>query len=261
LKRIIAIPSWYILFLFLGFASCKASKKVSVDTPKMSALDDIVSKLEANSFHPEWFKAKASLQAKMDGQGLSFSSTIISKNKEMLWLNGKKFGIEGARFLITPDSIFALNRLQREYLSEEMAWVAEEYKLPQILAEAIDLEHMQDIFIGNPILDVIPYTEITNKENDMILTGSKNEYQSEMMVNNSDLYTRYFNLSDGMSTLYVSYSDYRKVDEVHAIAHRRDITIKRSGEGDIQLSIIYDNITINEEQKIKFDIPGNYSRM
>ena len=261
MKKILSFYTWYILAIFIFFASCKTGKKTTANEPNLSEVADIVNKLESSNFRPKWFKAKAQLQAKMNGQGMSFSSTIISKDKEVLWLNGKKFGIEGARFLITQDSIFAINRLQRQYLSEKTEWVAEEFALPLILAEAIDLEHMQDIFIGNPILDIIPYTDITPRENEVLLSGNRDDYKSELMVNSNTMHTRYFNLSQGENILTVKYSDYRVIEGDRAIAHRRDINIQRPGEEDIQLSILYDNISINEEQNIKFNIPSNYSRM
>lgn len=259
MKRITFLS--YTLFIFLGLFSCKASKKASTDVAKESEVESVVSALEAQSFHPTWFKAKAKLQSKINGRGMSFSSTIVSKDKELLWLNGKMFGIEGARIKVTPDSIFALNRLKKEYLEERMDWVAREYDLPSILAEAIDLEHMQDIFIGNPILDVIPLTEIVPKESDYLLTGMESNYLTELMVNSSTMHTKYFYLSQGDSKLTVEYSDYRLVDEKHAIAHRRDITIQRPDEDDINVSILYDNVTIDEEQSVKFSIPGSYSKM
>ena len=192
---------------------------------------------------------------------MSFSSTILSKDEELLWLNGKMFGIEGARILVTQDSIFALNRLQKSYLAEDMDWVADEYTLPALLAEAVDLDHLQDIFIGNPILDVIPYTEFTQKEDDYILAGHLEDYTSSLLVDASTMQTRYFNLAQEGSQLTVEYSDYRLVDGKHYIAHRRDITVQRPNEQDILLTILYNSIEIDKEQDIKFSIPGSYSKM
>ncbi len=262
MNKIFSINYWFILAIFFVFTSCKATKKATVvDKKENSELEDLVSKLDHNSFHPEWFRAKAQMQAKMDGQGLSFTSTIISKNKELLWFNGKKFSIEGARFLMTPDSIFILNRMQRKYLSEEKDWVAQEYELPALIAEAIDLEYMQDIFIGNPILDIIPYTETELVEEEVLLRGKKAGYTSELMIDPNTMHTRYFQLSQGENLMTVNYSDYRMIEGNQPFAFRRDISIQRPGEGDIQVSILYDNIVINEEQNVKFNIPGNYSKM
>ena len=259
MKRIALLS--YSLIILLGLFSCKASKKTVAEKAVSSEIESIVTTLENNSFHPKWFKAKAKLQTKMDGRSMSFSSTILSKDKEMLWLNGKMFGIEGARILVTQDSVFALNRLQKSYLADEIDWVAQEYALPQLLAEAMDLEHLQDIFIGNPILDVIPYTDIVKKESDYLLAGTKEDYSSSLMVDAATMQTKYFYLAQSDSQLTVEYSDYRMVDGKHAMAHRRDIIVKRSNEEDIQLSIIYNSVDIDKEQNIKFDIPSSYSKM
>ncbi len=228
---------------------------------KASAVEDILTKIDATIFRPEWFRAKAQLQSRIDGKGMSFTSTIISKNEEVLWMNGKKFGIEGARFMFTPDSIYAINRLQREYLAEEMTWVSNEFELPSILTQALDLNHIQDIFIGNPILDIIPYTEIIPKESEILLSGNRDGYQTELMVNAASMQARYFTLTQGESTLTIKYSDYRLVDGKHTMAYRRDVLVNRPNEDEILLSILYDNIIINKAQDIKFNIPGSYSRM
>jgi len=258
LKRITLLS--YSLIILLGLCSCKASKKTVVEKAVASEIESLINTLETNAFHPTWFKAKAKLQSKMDGKSMSFSSTILIKDNEKLWLNGKMFGIEGARILVTQDSVFALNRLQKTYLADDIDWVAQEYALPQILAEAIDLKHLQDIFIGNPILDVIPYTEIDKRESDYVLAGNKEGYTSTLMVDATTFQTKSFYLAQSDSQLTVQYSDYRMVDE-RAIAHRRDITVKRPNEEDILLSIIYNSVDINKELNIKFDIPGSYSEM
>jgi len=107
----------------------------------------------------------------------------------------------------------------------------------------------------------IPYTDIVKKESDYLLAGTKEDYSSSLMVDAATMQTKYFYLAQSDSQLTVEYSDYRMVDGKHAMAHRRDIIVKRSNEEDIQLSIIYNSVDIDKEQNIKFDIPSSYSKM
>lgn len=262
MKKHFSSISWLFILLTICFASsCKTAKKAKVDAVNASALQDIISKIEDTTFRPEWFKAKAQIQSRIDGKGMSFTSTIISKNEEVLWMNGKKFGMEGARFMFTTDSLFAIIRLNRQYLAEEINWVSDEFDLPAILSQALDLKHIQDIFIGNPILDIIPYTEIIPKETETLLKGTKDSYHSELMINSASMQARYFTLTQGENMITVKYSDYRTLESGHNFAHRRDIIVNQPNAEDVQLSILYDNISINKPQDIKFNIPGNYSRM
>lgn len=261
MNKLFTFASWSILLMVFCLSSCKSSKKSILTSDKVTAVDDLISKIDDKAFRPSWFKAKAQLQYKADGRGLSFTSTIISKDNEVLWLNGKKFGMEGARIMVTPDSVFALNRLQREYLADDISWVADEYELPALLGEAISLKHLQDIFIGNPIMDIIPYTQLTNKENEILLNGNREDYKSELMVDQNNLQARYFTFTQGESTLTVKYSDYRLIDDTHAIAYKRNIIINRPGEEELVLNIIYDNITIDQAQEFKFRIPSSYKKM
>jgi len=261
LKRYSSFVHFVILFIFIASISSCKSKKVLVTDTKDATLENLVSQIQSNAFYPEWFKAKAQLQYKADGRGLSFTSTIISKDKELLWLNGKKFGIEGARILVKPDSIFAINRLQKEYLADDMNWVAREYELPSLLSEAISLNHLQDIFIGNPILDIISYSDLVNKDNEVLLTGEKDGFASKLIINPNNLQTRFFTFSQGENNMTVKYSDYRPVNNSHSIAYKRELLIQRPDEEDLQLTIQYDNIVIDEPQSVKFKIPGSYSKM
>jgi len=261
LNKFLSLSTFLILILILSLSSCKSSKGIiNKDNSKLSA-EDLIAKVNDNAFRPAWFRAKAQLQYKMPSNSMSFTSTIISENEKVLWLNGKKFGMEGARIMVTPDSVFALNRLQREYLAEDISWVALEYDLPSLLGEAIDLKHLQDIFIGNPIMDVIPYTAVDNKEGEILLTGGKESYDSQLMLNAANLQPRYTTFNQGENQLLVKYSDYRPLDETHVIAYKRDITVKRPGQEDIQLSILYTDISINQAQDIKFNIPKSYQKM
>ena len=54
-------------------SSCKSAKKATGTVTKDATLENLVSKIDANAFRPEWFKAKANLQYKADGRGLSLS--------------------------------------------------------------------------------------------------------------------------------------------------------------------------------------------
>jgi len=261
LNKILSVSTFLFTLCILCFSSCKSSKKViDKDNDKLS-VENLVTKINNNAFRPNWFRARAQMQYKMPSSSMSFSSTIISKNSEVLWFNGKKFGMEGARIMVTPDSVFALNRLQRQFLAEPLGWVASEYDLPNLLSEAIDLDHLQDIFIGNPIMDVIPYTNVTNNEGEILMSGGKENYESRLMLNASNLQPRYITFNQGESRLVVKYSDYRPLGEKRMIAYKRDITIKRPREEDILLSIQYTDIIIDRAEEINFNIPKNYQKM
>ena len=142
-----------------------------------------------------------------------------------------------------------------------MTWVAREYDLPSLLSEAISLDHLQDIFIGNPLLDIIPYTDLSYIDAETLLTGEQDGYASQLIINPANLQTRFFTFTQGENIMTVKYSDYRPINDTNMIAYKRELLIERPEEQDLQLTIQYDNITIDDPQSVKFNIPGNYSRM
>ena len=74
--------------------------------------------------------AKARIFVEGDGQSIEASANLIWVRDSALWVNVRKFGLEAVRALITPDSVFILNRLNKTYTARGLESLQREYNLP-----------------------------------------------------------------------------------------------------------------------------------
>ena len=66
------------------------------------------------------------------------------RKDSLIWMNIKKASVEVARILVTPDSVYIINRLDREYYIKGLDFVEEKFNLP---AHFVTL---QTALLGNP---------------------------------------------------------------------------------------------------------------
>ena len=74
--------------------------------------------------------AHANLKIRSEAQNLDASANLFWVRDSCLWVQVKKFGIEGARALVRRDSVFLINRLDQTFMAESIDFLTEKYQLP-----------------------------------------------------------------------------------------------------------------------------------
>ena len=94
-----------IVSMVLGLGSCKTVKDAG--KVERSVLRDI----------KETDPVFKSYNAKLDIEygGMTYSGTIRMMKDKAIWVSAGKFGFEGARLMLTKDSVWFINKLEREY--------------------------------------------------------------------------------------------------------------------------------------------------
>ena len=103
-----------LLAIFLLASSCKQQKKIVFGNTKC-ILEPKTSKfltrhLKENEFNFEHLNAKINAEAIIDSSENSFSVTLRMRKDSIIWMSISKLGIEGARLMITKDSVKFMNR-------------------------------------------------------------------------------------------------------------------------------------------------------
>lgn len=101
-----------ILLLVIVFASCSSSKK-SADK-KEEVKKESNSKQEVVKKKPfDTFSCKVSGSYK----GLPITATVRIAYDSVIWLSGSSLGIEGVRAMCTKDSLFAIDKINKDYIA------------------------------------------------------------------------------------------------------------------------------------------------
>ena len=98
-------------------SSCSARKKMVQPTPQQSF---------------EWLTAKFDIQ--VEGSGLScddLSGQLRMRKDSLVWLSvTAPMGVEVARVKVSTDSVWVINRLEKTYMAEPLADVAQHFGMP-----------------------------------------------------------------------------------------------------------------------------------
>ncbi|HET8964338.1 MAG TPA: DUF4292 domain-containing protein, partial [Chitinophagales bacterium] len=101
--------------------------------------------MKASEFKFDKLKAKLSIDADIDSSANSFTMALRMQKDSLIWMSLSKLGIEGARILITKDSVKFVNTIKGQYFIGDFAY------LSRFLNTDLDFEVIQSLLIGNSI--------------------------------------------------------------------------------------------------------------
>ena len=133
----------FFLLSLLFIMSCKTVKTSDGATLRVRSANFLVKKLDQQRLDAEWMTAKVKLKFSDNGSTTRASADIRMRKDSVIWMTVRKFGIEGARVLITTDSVYLINRLERQYLVRDFSFIESEFNLPA------SFETFQDFVLGN----------------------------------------------------------------------------------------------------------------
>lgn len=262
LPRQLSILTLLAVSIILSASACRTAQVVSNDgsVPVRSARF-LTKKMKSQVIDYEWFSAKAKVQYVSMTQNRNVKATIRIKKGEMIWMSFAMLGIEGVRAKITADSVYMLNRLERQYLQMPLSYFAEQFNVPA------DLPTIESLLVGTPI---VPRTE------DMAVSIENNQYvlRTELPTGPTDAPVQLSYVLDGQSfewiastlipdkshSLDLTLSDYQKIGNNATFSHNRKLLLA-SPDGNARVTLDFSRVQINEPQRMEFEIPSHYTPM
>ena len=191
-----------------------------------------------------------------DGKKYDVNVFIRMKKDSLIWVsvNGA-LGIEGMRVLIDRDSVYTLNKLDKEYQVRSISYLQEVAGLP------LDLHTVQQLIIGNPVFldsNVVSYT--TNGP-EVTLLSEGQWFRHLIAMNNNDHVVLQSKLDDvnelRSRTCFLTYSDYENDKGVN-FSTNRTISVTEKTRLDVKLN--FKQYAFNETLTYPFSVPKNYKR-
>lgn len=261
-----------LLFVSLLFSSCKTRKKITLNNGRC-ILDfknarTLTSHLKEKEFKFDRLNAKLSAEAEVDSTSASFTVTLRMKKDSVIWMSISKLGIEGARVLITKDSVKLLNRIKNTFFVGDFAYIS------KIVNTDLDFELLQSLLVGNsvefydedekikPGIDNCQYTLGTIRKQRLRRVMEKGKElrepaQSIYMIPETFKIARILFYEFGPDRSFdARYSEYELKDSTQLFPMKMNYTIK--AQKNVKIDIAYSKIVLNEEQTFPFKIPENY---
>ncbi|MBK7476791.1 MAG: DUF4292 domain-containing protein [Haliscomenobacter sp.] len=236
--------------------SCSTSKKAgNAGTTDASAL--ILRKLEARQLNAAWFEAKARIDYDDGDLAVKASATIRMQKDSAVWVAVRKLGFEVARVLITPDSLFYIDRFNNEFGAYGLDYLSREYQAPA------NLTAIQNLLLGNlvyfnPAARTLKPAEGGQFWMEETYAGqlvrhriNENEYRVDSM--------EYKDLAAGRSMMMVL-GEYGPLSGKHNFSYLRNLTLESQETGAIKVELKFSEVELDVPKSLSFDIPERYSR-
>lgn len=220
---------------------------------------DFLKKKLRNYEHKNLNLMNAQAKVFMEGNGQSIGATanIIWIRDSIIWLNVKKFGLEAARVLVTRDSVFVLNRLEKTYSARGLESLQRQYSLPA----GFDL--VQNVLLAYPWFFPDIKLESDIKDGMHRLSGSNGRFATDYRMEEEAFWLRQEVFLEPRETRSVSvlFENYKKTELAGWFPYLRTLEASSPETGDMRLSIELNEVEFNVPKSFRFEIPTHYDKV
>lgn len=246
-----------LMLLSAKETGCRRSPNFAESRPatEMRSQEYLKKKLRNNE-HPNLNFVTAQAKVFLEGDGLSMGATanIIWIRDSVIWLNIKKFGLEAARVLVTRDSVFVLNRLEKTYSAKALESLQRQYSLPA----GFDL--MQSLLLASPWFFSDMTLDSDIKDGLHRLSGSNGRFAVDYRMEEPSfgLLQEIFLQPRDARNLSVLFENHKKTELAGWFPYLRTIEAYSPESGELRLSIELNDVEFNVPKSFRFEIPKHY---
>ncbi len=245
------------LALALGTAltACKAGKTLQ-NTAKRSA------ELKVEPLAYTYYSAKGRIAFEDLAQEIKSSADIRIRKDSVIWMSLRSgTGIEGVRALITPDSIFVVNRLEKQYHRYSFEQLSKKFNFQ------FDFDLLQSLLVGDIPLDARTKGRVEKERDHFVVEGNLANPRANLTL----FVNRYLDKVDKLilvdrrnqNDLQVVYENFQVVEQQqvpHSAQAKLHYTDK-NGALISTLSVTHSRIQLSSEPlKFPFEIPSKYTQ-
>ena len=265
--------SAYIVCLIMILSACKHTQKAKkttaqepttttqptpIQTPiKIAPAADVnalalMKHVQSNVLPFKELSAKMKTKMVSSTINQSFTTNIRWKKGEKIWLSMSIIGIEGARVLITKDSIKIMDKLNNRYILKPLSYIKQKALVDLSFAD------IENIFLGQLVfVDSSKAKYSINPTNSSILSDATRFLTNVLFDKSSKNITSIF-VTDKQNaqTLESLYSNYQ-TQMGKPFAMDRVLTMKNSKET-VELTFKFQNIEAKQNLEYPFSINPNY---
>ena len=268
----------WIFCLSILLTACAARKKTINDRQLISKTDSaiVISNFDTTTVDSVLFKRQffnKVIGHKIEFQTFNGKIKVAYKTKDadedvtvyvkiakdsVIWLSVRGlFGIEGARILISKDSVKVINYLEKTVLYKDINY------LEQLTGLPFDFSTILDFIIGNPVFidsNVASYSMKSTEQMEIIMAGYI--FKHVASVDAIDYKIIESEIKENADYLprncHISYSNYDKT-QGFPFSINRLITV--TGQNNLEMKMEYKSYSFNDAVSFPFSIPDNYKKL
>lgn len=266
MKLVLVVTGAYACLLL---TACHGKKQLSSDKSNHTLVDQshapkdscvpsrdasfLKERINGNTIQYKWFAAKAKVDFQSPQQSINLMANIRIRKDSLIWISFQKLGVEGARVLITTDTIKLIDRMHRQYLAQPLYWLQYQYNI------SLNYPQLEAFIIGN-LSDYQDQDFGVDKDcKTYILTALRDNTRAELRLDGLNYLVQKILLFNRDGQLQEELSDYQSINN-QSISFQRNINIKAKN-GDTRADIYVQKVDINVPQRTEFSIPDNYEKL
>lgn len=201
------------------------------------------------------FSGKAKVNFEGPDASNDFTANFRVRKDSVIWVQVTVLGgaVSAARMLVTRDSFFLINYIQKEVTKIALKDAA------KTLPTAVDFTQLQNLIVGDPLRDG-EITAVADQVAAWLLTVEDSSYvqrlsytKSDSTMNAGQLTTR----KPGGPQAVIDYADYGMVDN-RKVAMKRSVQVQNA-EKHYAIDMNFTSAQFDKPLEYPFSIPKNYS--
>ena len=229
-----------LFFLVIILSSCNLFKKSNIKNNLLnesSLLEkELIKQINLTNISPDWTSLNSKIKVNKEGQEVTINAHIRIKKDSIIWISVKApLGIEIFRTMITSDSVYYMNRMNKNYFIKHISHIRE------VVKADVSFIKLQEIIFASPNITVLN----SNKENYEILKDIFRVYKMELQEEED-------------KKVSIRYSDYKVFSDIGGLYFPEKIFIDVKSEEVFTAEINYTKIKFNKTSSISFKIPKSY---
>jgi hypothetical protein len=249
-----------ICALILVTCACHRKKGVKV-LPVQTMVhkkDSCELNFKFNHLKFKYFSGKGKLNYQDQNNSINANFHLRIRKDSLIWISVGQLGIEGARFIITKDSIFGLNKLNKEFYAYSIEHFSKTFNIE------LTYNTFERVLVGNMPVEPNCSDTLIVQGNYEILKRITSNHTIESYINGQNQRLDKFTLVQQplSNSLDVNYSDFQAIASIF-FGYKVNASIKYfTNDNRVvynSVYIEYQKIDIDEKElKFPFNIPNRY---
>ena len=259
-----------VTIILLILVSCRSTKKLqtaiskkdtiavaTLDSDSLKNLENLMDVVHRHHIDFKTFSAKIRLQYEDNkGKQPDVNAFVRMQKDSLIWIsiNATFLNIEAFRVLVSKDSLWILNKLDKTVEYHSLDYLEQIAKIP------LDLKTLQDIIIGNPIYVGNKVVAYKRTENRVLISTVGEEFKNLLTLSSTNNYLVERSKLDDINvaanrTGDLTYYEYENKSGMF-FSTFREITVAEKTKVDITLN--FKQYDFNNDLSFPFVIPKNY---
>ncbi|MEO5907030.1 MAG: DUF4292 domain-containing protein [Saprospiraceae bacterium] len=241
----------------LGLSKCTTTRATTGTPPvilegvsEASALLELV---RATDVPYSWFSASGNGTIDWEGQRLSAKLDVRIRKDSVIWVNISKLGFDVGRMLVTPDSAFFINRIDRTYTSYGTQQFFKKYNLPA------DFDMFSKVFTTGAYVPPSISKSVVEPDGALYLESSSG-VSARHWLDVNYLLIKSQVMDPNQHEWTAGYGNYITVNSGQKFPYHRANTLLINGVSNL-FDLDYTIIEVNIPRELPFSIPSNYEKM